>query len=455
MATPVSSNISNLTASGMAANTDALRGASDTRFSELLRNQMQTGIGARPLSSSPSPVAETRSAPRTNHAPSRESAPSPASGPRERSPSHEPRRAANPERPPTRADDPPAGRDAPDATEAPAARAQDTDDAEGEAPPTASAPTPEDADANAAAPQAEAQPQVQTQPQAVETAIAPVLPATIAALPDALAGTDGGDSAPDDAAAEETDIGASTRDAPGGRARRMATMAGNIPADPAGNNAAARPESATTSHPRAAAPAPGIEAAIPGLRADILAARAGTGTQQTATAGSGGETTPVPLTNALRTAAQESAALPRFTVSTAVGQRAWAEETGNKIMWMLGRAESRAELVLTPPHLGKVEVSINLNGDQTTAQFVAASQAARDALEQAMPRLRELLAQAGIDLGEASVDTSGESQAQNDERARATGRALGGDHDDGNDNAATVTSTKWVKPDNGLVDTFA
>ena len=85
MATQVSSNISNLTASGMAANTDAIRGASDTRFSELLRSQMQTGIGARPLSYSPSPVAETRSAPRTNHAPSRESAPLPPSGPRCRS----------------------------------------------------------------------------------------------------------------------------------------------------------------------------------------------------------------------------------------------------------------------------------------------------------------------------------------------------------------------------------
>ncbi len=108
----------------------------------------------------------------------------------------------------------------------------------------------------------------------------------------------------------------------------------------------------------------------------------------------------------LRHAPATQPATPQLPVYTPAGQEAWAEDVGNQVRWMLGRAESKAELVLTPPNLGKLEVSINLNGDQTTAQFIASSQAARDALERAMPQLREVLQQAGIMLGDANVSTS-------------------------------------------------
>lgn len=148
------------------------------------------------------------------------------------------------------------------------------------------------------------------------------------------------------------------------------------------------------------------------------------------------------------------ASLPQFTIPPAAGQRAWAEEVGNRVMWMLGRAESRAELILTPPHLGKVEVSIHLNGDQSTAQFLASSQSAREALEQAMPRLRELLAQAGISLGEASVNTSAEDRAQNGQNTRHTNTL--NSHDNSNDGDANVITTQnWSRLDSGIINVFA
>ena len=118
-----------------------------------------------------------------------------------------------------------------------------------------------------------------------------------------------------------------------------------------------------------------------------------------------------------------------------------------------GRGESRAELILTPPHLGRVEVSLTVSGDQTTAQFVAATPAARDALEQALPRLREMLAQAGITLGESNVNTqqgredreSGRNQAYRGTAAIGAGIEMG----------APGSSARWLGQSNGLVDTFA
>lgn len=144
-------------------------------------------------------------------------------------------------------------------------------------------------------------------------------------------------------------------------------------------------------------------------------------------------------------------AVAQLPVNTPAGQAAFADDVGDRVVWMLGRAESKAELVLTPPTLGKVEVSINLSGDQTTAQFVASSQAARDALEQAMPRLREVLQQAGISLGQTSVGTSGDQQAAQDDggrRGRSGGTAAVGGGEGGG-------ASRWIRQSEGIVDTFA
>ena len=157
----------------------------------------------------------------------------------------------------------------------------------------------------------------------------------------------------------------------------------------------------------------------------------------------------------LRHAPATQPATPQLPVQTPAGQQAWAEDVGNQVRWMLGRAESKAELVLTPPNLGKLEVSINLNGDQTTAQFVASSQAAREALERAMPQLREILQQAGISLGEANVSTS-------DQGAREDGGTAGRGRSDAVGNAGSEggiagggTASGWIRQHDGMVDTFA
>jgi len=157
----------------------------------------------------------------------------------------------------------------------------------------------------------------------------------------------------------------------------------------------------------------------------------------------------------LRHAPPPQPATPQLPVHTPANQPAWAEDVGNQVRWMLGRAESKAELVLTPPNLGKLEVSINLNGDQTTAQFIASSQAARDALERAMPQLREVLQQAGIMLGDANVSTSQQGaggDGQEGRSGRGTGSAA--ERAEGATGAAGSGSV-WLRQQQGMVDTFA
>ncbi|MDT3668905.1 MAG: flagellar hook-length control protein FliK [Aromatoleum sp.] len=147
--------------------------------------------------------------------------------------------------------------------------------------------------------------------------------------------------------------------------------------------------------------------------------------------------------------------LPQLPVTTPAGQPAWAEDVGGRLVWMVGRHESKAEIVLTPPTLGKLEVSIHVGADQATAHFVAATSAARDALEQAMPRLREVLQQAGINLGQTNVSTSGEQQAQQHAPGRQNGsRSVSGGLGEIESAGAPAATRHWVRSGSGVVDTF-
>lgn len=130
----------------------------------------------------------------------------------------------------------------------------------------------------------------------------------------------------------------------------------------------------------------------------------------------------------------------------------WADRVADRVTWLAGKNESKAELVLTPPQLGRVEVSLTVTGDQTTAQFVAATPAAREALEQALPRLREALAEAGIQLAQSGVSTSDQQNAREQHGRQGSPRHTG---DGPSAGEVTPSGGAWRQSGRGLVDTFA
>lgn len=95
-----------------------------------------------------------------------------------------------------------------------------------------------------------------------------------------------------------------------------------------------------------------------------------------------------------------------------VGSPAWGDGLGQKVVWMAGQQVQVAELHLNPPHLGPMEVRLSVSGDQVSALFVSAQPAVREAIEAAMPRLREMFADGGMTLGNATVGSDSLSQQQ-------------------------------------------
>jgi flagellar hook-length control protein FliK len=134
-----------------------------------------------------------------------------------------------------------------------------------------------------------------------------------------------------------------------------------------------------------------------------------------------------------------------MTVATPLNQPGWADDVGHQISWLADQGMSKAELVLTPPHLGRIEITLEIGSDLSTAQFVSANPQVREALEQAMPRLREMLAEGGISLGEANVSSDQPSrEGQDGEQRGQRGRDSG-----------EVVASPAARRGTGLVDLFA
>ena len=106
-----------------------------------------------------------------------------------------------------------------------------------------------------------------------------------------------------------------------------------------------------------------------------------------------------------------STASPSLRIDTPLGQAGWHDEVGQKLTWMVGNSRQQADLVLNPPQLGRVEVSLTMNGDQASAIFTSSNPAVREALENSLHRLREVLADAGVSLGQTHVGSESPHQS--------------------------------------------
>ncbi|RLV61632.1 flagellar hook-length control protein FliK [Parashewanella curva] len=70
---------------------------------------------------------------------------------------------------------------------------------------------------------------------------------------------------------------------------------------------------------------------------------------------------------------------------------------------MVNKGIGQAEIRLDPPELGHMMVRIQVQNDQTQVQFQVATPQARDLLEHAQPRLREMLAEQGLHLADSQI----------------------------------------------------
>lgn len=148
----------------------------------------------------------------------------------------------------------------------------------------------------------------------------------------------------------------------------------------------------------------------------------------------------------------------KLSVDTPVGSKDWGNDFGQKITWMATSKEQSAELHLNPPNLGPLDVVLKVSGDQATAMFTSPHAAVREAVEQAMPKLREMMADNGIMLGNATVSDQAPRDNQAGQQSRGQPRissASSGSDTGSIGGLSQGTRSLPAGRHNGLVDTFA
>lgn len=116
------------------------------------------------------------------------------------------------------------------------------------------------------------------------------------------------------------------------------------------------------------------------------------------------------------------------------------QQLAEKVRWMVNSKSATAEIRLDPPDLGGINIKVNLSGDTAQVNFNVQSAAAKEALDQAVPRLREMLQDQGIELGESVV----QQESQNNQQGESSENS----NHFGHDNNMRQEDTQTIVEDN-------
>ena len=144
-----------------------------------------------------------------------------------------------------------------------------------------------------------------------------------------------------------------------------------------------------------------------------------------------------------------------MSVPQQVGAQTWGQAVGERLLWMVKGDQQVAELKITPPNLGPLEVKLTINNEQASVSFVSNHAAVRDALEAAIPRLREMMEQDSLQLVNVDVGARGHKQqaGDGDHPAGDPGTGANGALDD-SDTDGAVREADIGNQGQGLVDLF-
>ena len=141
-----------------------------------------------------------------------------------------------------------------------------------------------------------------------------------------------------------------------------------------------------------------------------------------------------------------------FNSPVSLRQPQWTQDMGNRMQMMVSQRMKEVEVKLDPVALGPVRIHLKMDEENKAHVTLSAQHGlTRDMLENALPRLRDMLAQQGVDIGSATVDSGAQQQAS-EQQQQTTGQNKGADLS--TDAANLISETPVWKSVDGLVDHF-
>lgn len=128
------------------------------------------------------------------------------------------------------------------------------------------------------------------------------------------------------------------------------------------------------------------------------------------------------------------------------------EAFGARIGWMAEQKIGHAHIRITPHDMGQIDVKLQLDGDRVHATFSSAHAEVRSALENSLPRLREMLGEQGLQLAQADVGQQRDAPAGEDARAGADPSRASTSEGVGSPVTEQAAPMRYLR---GLLDTYA
>lgn len=144
---------------------------------------------------------------------------------------------------------------------------------------------------------------------------------------------------------------------------------------------------------------------------------------------------------------------PGRALSQQVLQR-FGELLGQRLLQQIGQGSWKVEMALEPADLGSIQIELEWRKGELEASFKASQATTRELLQEGLPRLREVLERAGIDVASVYVSDQGRQQSFHGRSGR--GSAQGGSQsrqpDPVNELEADKTGLKITQRDDGRLD---
>lgn len=102
-------------------------------------------------------------------------------------------------------------------------------------------------------------------------------------------------------------------------------------------------------------------------------------------------------------------------LDTPMGHPKWSEGFSQRVQWVVNQSMNGAQIRLNPQNMGPIEVRIQMQNEQATVSFTAQHGATREAIDAALPRLRDMLSEQNVNVG--NIDVSEHSFAEQREQA--------------------------------------
>lgn len=143
------------------------------------------------------------------------------------------------------------------------------------------------------------------------------------------------------------------------------------------------------------------------------------------------------------------------TIQIPVKSPQWGQALGQRVVYMANNRMQQAQITLNPEKLGPIQIKLQIDRDQQVhVSMTAHNGATREAMELALPRLKEMLEQSGMNL--SSVDVNDQTQysqqqdSQQDENTTANSQSGGVV-----ESSEEQTSASIVSATDNIIDYYA